>query len=500
MELQFEKKQLECMRLLSCQSQYTEQTQEVRLPDSMPDVGKVLGAWGQVLLRSKEWRGGEAIASGGVMAWLLYAPEDGSEARCMEAWIPFQLKWDVSDTGRDGKMLISCLLQGVEGRSVSSRKLVVRAGVCATAQIFAPMEAEYYQPEELPEDIQLQHSHYPLRLPKEAGEKPFTMEEELMLPGNCPQLDQLVYYNLQPEVIDRKVMADKVVFRGSVILHILYRGTDGGLYTWNFDIPYSQYAQLDDDYSPEAEVKLAMALTALELERVEDGKLLLKAGLTGQYVVLENCMLDVITDAYGTKSKAEPILTQLQLPMVLDDLHETLRAEGSLSASGGRLADVSFFMECPSRHWGSDSVHMEQPGHFQVLYYDEQNQLAGANVQSMAQWTVGADPDTTVCLSGIPSGMPQGSFTADSAQLRCDIAVDALCFGNQGIPMVQGLQITAPEESAARKPSLILRRAGSQGLWELAKDCATTVEAICQANGLTAEPEDNRLLLIPISG
>ena len=34
---------------------------------------------------------------GGMMVWVLYAPEDGSPERCIEGWIPFQMRWDLPE-------------------------------------------------------------------------------------------------------------------------------------------------------------------------------------------------------------------------------------------------------------------------------------------------------------------------------------------------------------------------------------------------------------------
>ena len=51
MELTFNKTACPCLRKAVRQIQTQEQTQEVRLPESMPDIGKVLGSWGQVLIR-----------------------------------------------------------------------------------------------------------------------------------------------------------------------------------------------------------------------------------------------------------------------------------------------------------------------------------------------------------------------------------------------------------------------------------------------------------------
>ena len=76
-----------------------EETQEVRLPESMPDIGRVIAAWGQPVLRGKQWRSGHIGLNGGVMVWVLYAPEDGSEPRRLESWIPFDARVEHSHEG-----------------------------------------------------------------------------------------------------------------------------------------------------------------------------------------------------------------------------------------------------------------------------------------------------------------------------------------------------------------------------------------------------------------
>ena len=102
MELEFEKRGILFLKPLLQEVQTQEQTQELRLSDGMPDLGRTLGTWGQVILRSKEWQGDRVSISGGVMAFVLYVPEDGSEIRTLESWIPFQMKWDLPQGQREG--------------------------------------------------------------------------------------------------------------------------------------------------------------------------------------------------------------------------------------------------------------------------------------------------------------------------------------------------------------------------------------------------------------
>ena len=75
MELQFQNRSLDCLRSIVCSVKSQEQTQELKLSDGMPDIGRVLCAWGQGMIRGKEWRSDRIGVNGGVMCWVLYTPE-----------------------------------------------------------------------------------------------------------------------------------------------------------------------------------------------------------------------------------------------------------------------------------------------------------------------------------------------------------------------------------------------------------------------------------------
>ena len=103
MEGNFERKSLDCLTVPLRQIQNSEQTLEIKLPEGMPDVGQVLTAWGQPILRSKEWRDDQVQFTGGMMVWVLYAPEDGGAPQTVETWVPFSMKWDFPESDRDGQ-------------------------------------------------------------------------------------------------------------------------------------------------------------------------------------------------------------------------------------------------------------------------------------------------------------------------------------------------------------------------------------------------------------
>ena len=107
-----------------------------------------------------------------------------------------------------------------------------------------------------------------------------------------------------------------------------------------------------------------------------------------------------------------------------------------------------------------------------------------------------ADGRTKLALTALQPVQPQLSPGAGRMTGECRFQVTS--FSGPGIPVVTSIELGEPESKDASRPSLILCRAGEKGLWELAKDNGSTVEAIRTANKLEGEPEPGKMLLIPV--
>lgn len=497
MELEFEKKACRYLDRVMREQQTQEQTQEIRLGDGMPDVGRVIGAWGQVILRGKEWRGDCVVVSGGVMAWVLYAPEDGSEPRCLDTWLPFKMKWDLPEGTREGEIRVSSLLRSVDARSVSPRKILARGVVSAAVEVLCPAEAEVYLPgEEIP-GVELLRRTYPMRLYREAGEKTFLVDEEWMPQG--PKPEKILFCRICPRITEEKVLADKLVFRGTGNLRLLGRGEDGQLHSWDMELPFSQIAQLRGEYGADARGQLQMGVTSLEPELDAEGRLRVKCGMVAQYLVDDRELVETVEDAYAPGREMSVHTGSLAMPALLESREENVFAEQKVPMEGGRVVDWDFLPEQPRRRRTDWEVTLEFPGVFQVLYYGENGELGTANVHWEGELALPADARTQVEAEiGYPEkpALVQGD---GSLELSLQLPVKLQAVSRGEVPQVTGLTLGEEQPKDPMRPSLILRRVGGDDLWRIAKDAGSTVEAIRRANELTQEPEPDRMLLIPVS-
>lgn len=497
MQLQFHKTEISCLQQVKWDVQNQEQTQEIRIGDGMPDIGRVLGAWGQVLLRSKEWYHGSVTVSGGVMVWVLYIPEEGGTPQCVDAWIPFQTKLDIEDADREGTLRVSAVLRNADARSISARKMMLRVSVGVLTEAFSAMEQDIYSPGELPEDVEILKNTYPLLLPAEAGEKPFLIDEELSMQSGANPV-KLMRYSLTPEILEKSVMVGKLLFRGTAIVHLLCCGEDGRLYSQDLEVPFSQFGDLEGEYEKDTPVDIMPCVTSLEVELLPDGKLHLKAGATAQYVLYKRPLVEVVEDAYSNKRQVTPVMESLQLPAVLDMESQNLRVEQAGEAEASQIADVAFLMNQPRMVSGENVAETELSGQFQTLYYNnngEPEMITPHWEQSKVNIT---DSSGRVTATVMPAGKPAASLNGGTVTMTGQMTVNTVTTATKGIPVVTALELGEATEENPNRPSLILRRAGEERLWDVAKCCNSTVGAIMEANHLQGEPDSEQMLLIPV--
>ena len=497
LQLQFEKQGIPCLQTLKREIQNQEQTQELRISDGMPDIGSIIGAWGQVILRGKEWQDDGMSVNGGTMVWVQYMPEEGDSPQCVESWLPFQMQWSFPQTQHDGIIMTQCILRSVDARSLSARKLMLRTNVSVLGVAMEKQEKTIFTPAQIPEDVFLRTERYPVLLPVEAGEKAFAIEETLSLPSSVPPMEKLLMYTLQPEITEQRMMGDKLVFRGNGNLHILYAAADDTQYGCDFNIPFTQYSELDAEYEDTSEMMIWPCVTALELDE-EEGKLHIKAGLVCQYRICHRHMVDVVEDAYSVRRSVVPIQQNLELPGILENKNQTIQVQESIPVDGMRLTDVRFLPQPVQVQIKEENAEFLLSGQFQLLYYD----MAGNPHALTQKWdntlTLPAGTSTSISAEIWPVNKTQGTLISGNAQLSSELKMIVETHGTEGIPVITALELGDLQQPDPHRPSLILKRFDDKSLWELAKQSGSTVTAITQANGLQTEPEEGQMLLIPV--
>ena len=336
MELVFQEKQLDYLGRVLDQTVTQELTAEVIVPDSCADADRVVDAFGTLLVRAEECTAGSASVSGEVQAGILFVTEDGRLER-LETVIPFSARRGWEGEQSDCRLQCVCRLCSVDARLVHSRKLLVRVGVSCTLTVYAAFTLTLHDFPEPAPTLQLRRKRLPLRLPRGLGEKSFSLNEEIEIPASKPPVERLLKCVYALDTAERKTIGNKAVFKGRLTVHILYEAPDGSLQRQETELPFSQFAELEQDLD-EGDLTVFLALTSAETEpdgQLDCRRLLLSAGILAQCTVCGEQPVELIEDAYCLDAELKPQWETWEMEGILDvqTFRETAQAAGREPAS-----------------------------------------------------------------------------------------------------------------------------------------------------------------------
>lgn len=501
MELVFQENQLDYLAKIFSETVSSEQTADLIVPDSIADCDRIIDSFGTVVIRNEDCSGDSAAVSGYVLAGVLFATEAG-EIQRLETQIPFQVRRELPQTQGRCFMRSRCMLRSVDARALNSRKVLIRVGVSCTVTVFAEQTHICYDLPAPAPTLQLKRTVLPLRMPVALGEKTFPLNEELELPSGKNAIGRLLKCLCRMQIGEQKLVGSKAVFKGTAVVRALYEDADGTLCTHEWEVPFSQYAEMERELD-DCELQTALALTAFEAEpdgQLDSRRIFLSAELRAQCTAIGQQSIALIEDAFCTDGTLEPQWDSWSIGGVLD--RQTLRETVVLTSEqgAGSVIDAWVYADEPSRQRVGSAMELEIPLSCNVLFTDADGKPQGRTMRSSVTLHTEVAENGQCAMADFSGGELFSAAGAAGMELRVPVAVTVETTAEHPLRGVCGGTIEPLAEAETKKPAVILRRThGEEELWDIAKSLRTPVGSIAEANGLqgTTVPADT-MLLIPM--
>lgn len=505
MEFQLDRTQINGFDVLVDTTLRPEETLEMIVPDACPDIQRIVETDGRVLLRSKEAAEGRAEIAGTFKLSVLYLPDGETGIRHLDVMLPFTCAVDGRDIASGCTVVASARLCQADARAINPRKILVRAEAAVAVNVFVPRlenicsriaEIEDGHMEQLIEQKEIY-------LTACIQEKPFALSEEINLSTSRPAAVELLKSRVSLNCGDSKIIGNKLIFKGSANIALLYRGEDDGIYTTSAELPISQIMEVAD-VGEEGECDLTMTLTGADCVLSQGGEghiVSVSVESLAQAVIRECRTLEVLVDAYST---AEPVVAEMancQMAGRVDKgiRNQNIREVWETTERIREIIDSRIAVGQITRGQERERQSFTAQAEVQILYVDEEGELFAArrSIEIPCELDL---PEGCQCMCRCEwVGDLYATPTNGGIEVRFAIDFHYCIFNQQQIiSLTDLLPGDAPEEAGGR-PSLVLRMLEpGERLWDVAKTYGTTVADIINANELTEEIAANgKLLLIP---
>ena len=313
---------IDCCEKVFEYSMPVEEAAETVVPDTMPDVERILCAEGVVIIRSKDVTDGRVSVSAGVNATVLYSPEGGKGACSLTASIPIDVSVDAPNVTDESMVVAMLTVTNIDARTLNPRKLLVRAVVNVYIACYNHTQLEVTtglegDGAESVETLAESTAISPVVCVKE---KTFVVSDEYRLqPGLLP-IGELLWHSAEIVPGTVRSVGSKLIFNGTVKLSVLYEAENSGeLCQAGFETEFSQMIDAETDFaSPDCSIYTLLTAEYVEPITLAGGERGISAEfhLVSQCVCTDSVRVQCMADCYSNACELQIDRTQSELSCV----------------------------------------------------------------------------------------------------------------------------------------------------------------------------------------
>ena len=507
MELELLRTKLEGYHRILNTTVCQEESLESIVPDTCPDIARIVETSGTVWLRSKEVDDGALAVNGTMRLNVLYLPDGAGKVGHMEASVPFRVTVTDAAIRHGSKVMVSLRLCSSDAAALNPRKILLRGEIAAELCVYTPwtLAAVSGVQNGAEAGVEERSRRVDLYETKYVQEKNFTYTYSVKLPAGLENARELLSCRAGLVSREGKVIGNKLIVKGISFLELLCRPAEGELSAARLELPFSQIVELPNPME-DAEVTPQVSLCSMECALYEEpGEVAVTMELLAQAAVAENESLTVVDDLYGVREAVEPVRENAQVSRLLEKNSRRQQVRQFCESA----VPVGTVLTCRIGlgRFTSEKTDAGQracgKANAEVLFLSEDGALCALHCEIPVELELpdgGGQPADFLLALQVEQEVLAAPVSG-GIDVRFAVTASYQMFESETVSCVVGtVAAPQPEESPAEpRPSAVLRLFGTEdSLWEAAKQCRSTVAAIEGANGLQeGEGLAGRVLLIP---
>ena len=470
--------------LINAETLSQEVSTESIVPDSMPDVEKILLTDGKIHIRSAAVSDGRIELDGTVFGSILYAGEGNDVPNRLEFSIPISLSGNDTELEDTDKLFINARINASEGKALNTRKVSFRVEAAVCACVFRESEADLTCELNGAEEAELLWETVDTGYISGIQERAFTVSEELPLTDEQNGISDILLYDLRIDTGEVRKVGGKMILQGNADLSILYTEEESKqIHSDHFQIPFSQIAD-----APEEDLSACMVSAVPSACRIEpyagiNGAKSIEAEirLTARILIAAHASMRCVTDAYSPRylcvnecGKAD-LWGECDISILKQQVKESLRVSDPV----GEILYTK--AECSVPFIAGDFIRI--PVICSVVYKTPEGIVCAVSKRMQAEIDAPKENRNTICFGEASCHAVTAVPGNEQIDVSIEVRLPTMTAKTQPIQYLSAVRID--KESAIHleeKPSVMVVRPNGRSLWKLAKEYSSTVDLITAAN------------------
>lgn len=473
----------------------TECSKDLILPDSYPDIQKILYTDGTLLPERSYVDNRRFVSGGNLVCKVLFADENG-EPHTVSFTLEYSASVPVNEEVGEAMVSAEEILKSVSARALNPRKLGLRGKIEIIPRIFYEIDAGPQFSADIDEtSIEKRIKVIDFWKISRISERSIEASEDLSLPGDAA-LQEIIFSNLKMNTPSCEALQGSIRFTGEAILELLYRTSDGALRFVELPIPF--HSSIDADVTPDALCMVKLMPQAISVVPAEDATgeahgIELDFSYTVSAWIAQPASCAQVIDCYSVACATR---TEEGSATIVDRLRKTEQQQRrmlSAPSEGMKKCMKSFAnVYVDSREKSEGDLILHCIAEVILLGVDENGTLKTLTLTEAFPWTIEDCEEASVCINATADPVTE----AEEVKLSMTVTADILAWQKSEAGYVSALE-TAPEQNEKRRGSVTLcYPTAGEGIWDIAKRYRLPQSVLLAANTVT-EGALPQVLLIP---
>ena len=506
MDLELKKESLANFEIAALLRGEREEITESIVPDSLPDILRIITTDGKVYLRQEEIRDEKVTLSGVAEVTAVYVAENGA-LKSLRAELPFLMEEACPKSAE--KLRTNIWVEELSCHTLNPRKWQVKCRLQAEINVYEHRTENFCSCcAEEGERVECLQKTESAMLIASLAEKDFTYEDTLSLASGHGRVTDLLLARVNARVKETKTSANNTTVKGIYFADFLVAYENGYCETVSYELPFAQTGELDGG-KDEAKVEAAVRLTGMDCKLFGTGEneqtvsLSLFTHLETTTVVRRE--FPVLGDLYSTMKETETEMREMHLQNAAETAvrRQVWQENAEVGTSAESILHIAASTGAVRVMRTDGGAELSTRLRVQIVYKTQEGKVLSAERYAEVKTEIRLPSESGLNCRAEVAAELSAVITGDGIAVRVPVDFFTEQREEKHIRYVHAARSLPEEESGcARKPSLVLRRReAGESLWSVAKRYRTTTDDILSANGCCTETElpSEKLLLIPKS-
>lgn len=467
------------------------------LPDSYPDIRKILHVSAYPVPERCEINSGKLTGEGELVCKVVFSDDTG-RLNCAEFKTDYKVTSPI-DRGDDQCCIYMPVVESVSAKAINPRKVGIRATVDMRAGVWNGIDPEPEMPGEFGgEDsatVEQRESVTPYMCTALRSDTGREVSEDIELDRTAQEIGEIVFVDASidiSEVIPDNGMLD---LRGSATVNILYNDPEGRAAYKQAELPFAQSIEVGDTEDGASYLAKAYVekISAVPADNSFGQSKVIELDMSYSVFVISvfECEKGLTSDAYSTAYNTENVMTDVRyssvLPMFKYEDTRTIEADCDEGCSpvcvfadaGVVRNDEGGYDLCVT----SDAVTVSESGVYGMHRLEDRVKLPVDDCSEMI-----SDANVRSVSCRCENGKLKVTYS---------VCVRALCWNNNDAVYVSSMKLTENGNTDEQAPLTVYYLSAGETLWDAAKRYHVSEGAIMAANMMGSPEEKRKVLLIP---